>query len=199
MAVSGFLCVQGGPSQKSLHLAVVKSQIDCHNLKSTAINLKSTAINLKSTAEISNRLPTISNRLPKISNRLPKSQIDCQQRYIYIYIYLYIYIYIYVYIYIYIIIEQHTAAAAAVAAAASRPARSAAPRADIKFTYIFFRTKNPRYENCLHFWENVRFWESKNIFNLCSHIELNTQNPNTISKITIYYTKYTNNAKILSK
>jgi hypothetical protein len=29
----------------------------------------------------------------------------------------------------------------------------------------------------------------KHTFNLCSHIELNTQNPNTIFKITIYYSK----------
>ena len=28
-----------------------------------------------------------------------------------------------------------------------------------------------------------------NIFKPCSHIELNTQNPNTIFKIAIYYTK----------
>ena len=34
-----------------------------------------------------------------------------------------------------------------------------------------------------------RFWGSKNIFNLCSHIELNTQNPNPIFKITICFTK----------
>ena len=40
---------------------------------------------------------------------------------------------------------------------------------------------------------------SKNVFNLCSHIELNTQNPNPIFKITIYYTKQTNNTQILSK
>ena len=36
------------------------------------------------------------------------------------------------------------------------------------------------------------------IFKPCSHIEFNTTNPNPILKITIYYTKYTNNAKILS-
>ena len=34
-----------------------------------------------------------------------------------------------------------------------------------------------------------RFWGSENIFNLCSHIELNTQNPNPIFKITISFTK----------
>ena len=70
-----------------------------------------------------------------------------------------------------------------------------------------FRTKNPRYENCSHFWEKLRFlggrknsfFSSKNIFNLCSHIELNTQNPNPILKITICFTKTPKNAKILSK
>ena len=62
-------------------------------------------------------------------------------------------------------------------------------------------TKNPEnippngpYENCSHFWEIVRFsggrfGGSKNIFNLCYHIELNTQNPNLILKITIPFTK----------
>ena len=34
-----------------------------------------------------------------------------------------------------------------------------------------------------------RFWVSKQMFNLCSHIELNTQNPNLIFKITICFTK----------
>ena len=66
-----------------------------------------------------------------------------------------------------------------------------------------FRTKNPRYENCSHFWEKLWFSgvekiRFKNTFNLCSHIELNTQNPNPIFKITIYYTKYTKNVKIHS-
>ena len=43
--------------------------------------------------------------------------------------------------------------------------------------------------------------KSKNssfLFEPCSHIELNTQNPNLIFKITIYYTKYTKQSKILS-
>ena len=47
----------------------------------------------------------------------------------------------------------------------------------------------------------LRFWGSKmskNIFNLCSHIQKNTPNPNPIFKITIYCTRQTNNAKILS-
>ena len=35
----------------------------------------------------------------------------------------------------------------------------------------------------------VRFGGSKKIFNLCSHIEFNTQNPNPILKITIPFTK----------
>ena len=39
---------------------------------------------------------------------------------------------------------------------------------------------------------------SKNAFNLCSHIELDTQNPNPIFKIKIYYTKHSQYAKILS-
>ena len=33
------------------------------------------------------------------------------------------------------------------------------------------------------------FWGSRNIFNPCSHIEFNTQNPNPISKIAISFTK----------
>ena len=53
------------------------------------------------------------------------------------------------------------------------------------------------YENCSHFWEIFRFrgvdvfdfLGSKNIFNLCHHIEFNTQNPNPILKITIPFTK----------
>ena len=54
--------------------------------------------------------------------------------------------------------------------------------------------------NIFNFWgvELFRFWGSKNIFNLCSHIELNTQNPNPIFKIAICFTKTTTNAKILS-
>ena len=38
----------------------------------------------------------------------------------------------------------------------------------------------------------------KNAFKPCSHIELNTQNPNPIFKITICFTKYTKNVKIHS-
>ena len=38
----------------------------------------------------------------------------------------------------------------------------------------------------------------KNTFNPCSHFELNTTNPKPIFKISIYYTKDTRNAKILS-
>ena len=72
-----------------------------------------------------------------------------------------------------------------------------------------FRTKNPKnlkrngqYENCSHSCEV--FWKiskkcSKDKFKPCSHIESNTTNPNTIFKLTIYYTKHTNNAKTLSK
>ena len=40
---------------------------------------------------------------------------------------------------------------------------------------------------------------SKSIFKVCSHVQKNTQNPNPIFKITIYYTKYTQNAKLHSK
>ena len=36
---------------------------------------------------------------------------------------------------------------------------------------------------------------SKNIFKPCSHIQSNTQNPNPIFKISIYYTKHTKNVK----
>ena len=41
------------------------------------------------------------------------------------------------------------------------------------------------------FWgvEFFNFLVSKNIFNLCHHIEFNTQNPNPILKITISFTK----------
>ena len=39
---------------------------------------------------------------------------------------------------------------------------------------------------------------SKNDLEPCSHIELNTQNPDPIFKITIYCTKYPNNTQILS-
>ena len=71
-------------------------------------------------------------------------------------------------------------------------------------------TKNHRYENWSHFWENVRFGGvdkidlggrkmSKNTLNVCSHIQKNAQNPNQIFKITIHCTKYTNNVKIHSK
>ena len=38
----------------------------------------------------------------------------------------------------------------------------------------------------------------KNTFDICSHIQKNTQNPNPMFKITIYYTKQTNNAKMHS-
>ena len=37
--------------------------------------------------------------------------------------------------------------------------------------------------------ECIRFLGPKNIFNLCSHIELNTQNPNPIFKITTCFTE----------
>ena len=70
-----------------------------------------------------------------------------------------------------------------------------------------FRTKDPQtsqtndqYENCSHFWDIFGFCErmSKKHLKPCSHIELNTQNPNPIFKITIYCTKQTNDAKIHS-
>ena len=38
---------------------------------------------------------------------------------------------------------------------------------------------------------------SKNIFNLCFHIQKNTQNPNPIFKISISYTNQNNNTKLL--
>ena len=62
---------------------------------------------------------------------------------------------------------------------------------------VQFRTKNPQkfqktgqYENCFHFWDVFRTYLKKSqkiCLNLCSHIESNTTNPNTIFKITIYY------------
>ena len=39
----------------------------------------------------------------------------------------------------------------------------------------------------------------ENTFKPCSHTESNTQNPNTLFKITIYCIKYTQNTKTLSK
>ena len=62
---------------------------------------------------------------------------------------------------------------------------------------------NVPYENCSHFWDCFDFWGvdlfdfggSKNIFNLCSHIQLNTQNPNPISKIAICFTNTPNMPK----
>ena len=62
---------------------------------------------------------------------------------------------------------------------------------------------NVSYENCSHFWENFRFFGgsifrfggSKQIFNLCSHIELITQNPYPIFKIAICFTKTPNMPK----
>ena len=43
------------------------------------------------------------------------------------------------------------------------------------------------------------FLGSKNIFNPCSHIEFNTQNPNPISKITISFTKTPKKPKYFRK
>ena len=55
-----------------------------------------------------------------------------------------------------------------------------------------FRTKNPRYENCSHFWRKIRLGGrtnsirgskmSKNIFKVCSHIQ-------KIHRIRIRYSK----------
>ena len=69
-------------------------------------------------------------------------------------------------------------------------------------------TKNPKnsqkdssYENCPHFWDICERYLKKiykKKFKLCSYIQTNTTNPNTIFKITIYCTKYTKNAKIHS-
>ena len=39
----------------------------------------------------------------------------------------------------------------------------------------------------------------RNKFNICSYIELDTTNPIPVFKITICFTKYTNNATIVSK
>ena len=51
-------------------------------------------------------------------------------------------------------------------------------------------------------WERIRFCcrkISNNIFNTCSHIQKNTQNPNTIFKLTIYCTKDTQTPQIRLK
>ena len=77
------------------------------------------------------------------------------------------------------------------------------------------RTKNPRYEsvNLFFCWGggvrelftllglvwNLLEHMFKRMFKPCFHIELNTQNPNTIFQISIYCTNYTQNAKILSR
>ena len=60
--------------------------------------------------------------------------------------------------------------------------------------------QNGQYENCSHFWDFLKIFENMftNTFKPCYHIELNTQNPNTIIKITICYTKYPQNVKTLS-
>ena len=65
--------------------------------------------------------------------------------------------------------------------------------------------RNGQYENCSHFWDSFYLFYFylfrkmiKNTFKPCSHIRSTTQNPNPVFKITIYYTKYTNNVKILS-
>ena len=100
-------------------------------------------------------------------------------RLIYIFFYIYIlYIYIYIYIYVYVYIRRACWTGSRVNLLKNIP-------------------PNVSYENCSHFWEIFRFWGvdffdflgSKNIFNLCSHIEFNTQNPNPILKITISFTK----------
>ena len=39
---------------------------------------------------------------------------------------------------------------------------------------------------------------SKHTFNICPYIQKNTQNPNTVFKITIYNTKYTKHTKHIS-
>ena len=61
-------------------------------------------------------------------------------------------------------------------------------------------TSNVPYENCSHFCDCFRFvggrcfrfGGSNNIFNPCSYIELNTQNPNPILKFAICFTKTQN-------
>ena len=65
-----------------------------------------------------------------------------------------------------------------------------------------FRTTNPKkipqnisYENCSHFWNVI----SKNHIFSISYIQKKTHNPNIISKISIYNTKYNKNTKIFSK
>ena len=64
-----------------------------------------------------------------------------------------------------------------------------------------FRTNNPKnifrnisYDNSSHFWDTF----SKNHIRSTSYIQKKTQNPNTVFKILVYNTKYTNNAKTLS-
>ena len=58
--------------------------------------------------------------------------------------------------------------------------------------------KHSSYENCSQFWEFFKTRDLKNVLKPCSHIQAKTQNPNTIFRITIYCTKYTNNTKRLS-
>ena len=59
--------------------------------------------------------------------------------------------------------------------------------------YIYYVVGHTKWSVRKLFWdifEHFWIWGEKHNFKPCSHIELNTQNPNTIVKITIYYTKY---------
>ena len=65
-----------------------------------------------------------------------------------------------------------------------------------------FRTKIVHTSGIFFDFGGVVFFDflgSKNIFNPCSHIEFNTQNPNPIFKITISFTKTPNKPKYFRK
>ena len=67
-----------------------------------------------------------------------------------------------------------------------------------KISPQMFRTKIVHTSGIFFDFGGVVFFDfggSRNIFNLCSHMELNTQNPNPIFKITICFTKTLNTPK----
>ena len=107
--------------------------------------------------------------------------------YIFIYLYihiciffLHIYIYIYIFIYIFILIFEYIYIYLFISVSIFFPQNRTKWSARKLFTLL----------GCfLEMFETM----FNNSFNLCSHIELNTQNPNPIFKITIDYTIRANN------
>ena len=108
---------------------------------------------------------------------------------LYIYIYFYIFFYIYIYIYIYVYIRR----ACWTGSRVSQKSQKYPPKCFVRklFTLLGkFSISGGRFFD---------FLGSKNIFNLCSNIELNTQNPNPILKnysflykIQIWFFRFSN-------